>query len=286
MHKILVPLLSLFLSIVVSAEEASISRNSNLRFAPSTGARIIGHLKAGLQITIISKYPRLGYVRVETAEGDTGWVLQRNVSPSVSNTTPEHNQVSNEPPANRAGDEEIYPKPLLTPGKADPSVTQDNIAKNICKKGWSTESVRPADSVTEKIKTEAMKAYGFTDAANHYELDHLLSLQNGGCPDCIENLWPEAYGDHKHSMTQNQRVLWNKRHPGSTAVLPGAVEKDVVENHIHDEICFGIPNAKMSNYAKEYPPALSITLKRGQEILARDWYECYRNMLNGNEPCR
>jgi len=40
------------------------------------------------------------------------------------------------------------------------------------------------------------------------------------------------------------RAAWNRAHPGSTDVLPGALEKDMVESHIHDEICFGIPMPK------------------------------------------
>jgi hypothetical protein len=130
-----------------------------------------------------------------------------------------------------------------------------------------------------------MQTYGFTDASNHYELDHLISLQNGGCPDCVENLWPEAYGDKDHPMTQNERAAWNRENAGSSDVLPGALEKDVVENHIHDEICFGIANAKMSSLSKKYPVTVSITLKRGQKIFATDWYSCYRNMMDGNKPC-
>jgi hypothetical protein len=130
-----------------------------------------------------------------------------------------------------------------------------------------------------------MKAYGFTDSPTHYELDHLVSLQNGGCPDCVENLWPEAYGDVDHAMTQVQRANWNRDNPGSTEILPGSLEKDAVENHVHDEICFGIPNAKMSSLRKKYPPKVSITLQRGQEILAIDWYTCYLDMIEGNKPC-
>lgn len=224
-----------------------------------------------------------------TAEdGKTGWVYQANITEAQArevNPAPQTASQSTVAPGSRVGDPSIYPLPQLTPGKADPSVTQNNIAKNICKKGWSTDSVRPADSVTNKIKSDTMKAYGFTDAANHYELDHLLSLQNGGCPDCVENLWPEAYGDRKHPMTQNQRAAWNSKNPGSAAVFPGALEKDLVENHVHDEICFGVPNAKMSMYGKKYPAKVSVTLQRGQQILATDWYACYQSIVDGNKPC-
>jgi hypothetical protein len=188
-------------------------------------------------------------------------------------------------PQQKAGPATIYPDSSQTPGAPNPDITQENIADNICNKAWSTSSVRPSTSVTNRIKTQTMKSYGFTDARTHYELDHLISLQNGGCSDCVENLWPEAYGDLEHPMTQVQRASWNRDNAGSKDVLPGSLEKDAVENHIHDEICFNITNAKMSSLRKKYPPTVSITLQRGQEILATDWYACFLNMMDGNKPC-
>lgn len=288
MKNIVFFLLACSLSVAASGQQASITHNSNLRSGPSTSSRTVGHLVAGSAVTVLSKYPNQGYVRVQTADDTTGWVIGKNVrapGAPASEASASIASAARLAPASRAGDVAIYPKAQQTPGKADPSVTQSNIGKNICNKNWSTDSVRPADSVTNKIKTATMKAYGFTDAANHYELDHLMSLQNGGCPDCVENLWPEAYGDPQHPMTQDQRAAWNKAHPGSSAVLPGSLEKDMVENHIHDEICREIPNARMSSYAKKYPATATVTLQRGEEILATDWYSCYQKMMSGNQPC-
>ena len=289
MKSILALLLACFLSVVASAQPASLSHNSNLRSGPNPDSRKLGLLPAGTAVTIISRYPRLGYVRVQTTEsGETGWVWEKNVTgaePQASVLRAPTGAAAAEAPVARAGETGVYPVAQLTPGKEDPTVTQSNLVENICNKSWSTESVRPATSVTNKIKRDTMQDYGFTDAANHYELDHLLSLQNGGCPDCKENLWPQAYGDQSHPMTQAQRSAWNKKNPGSTAILAGALEKDLVENHVHDEICLGLPNAKMSSYAKKYPATISVTLERGQEILATDWYACYRNIMDGNKPC-
>jgi hypothetical protein len=183
------------------------------------------------------------------------------------------------------GPAEIYPDAQKTPGEADPSLSQENIAANICKVGWTTNSVRPSTSVTNRIKDERIEAYGFSSPRADYELDHLISLQDGGCPDCIANLWPEAYGDASHAMTQSERASWNRNNPSSTGVLAGALEKDTVENHVHDEICLDVPNAKLSSLGKKYPPKVSITLARGQQILATDWYACYQNMVGGNKPC-
>ncbi len=62
----------------------------------------------------------------------------------------------------------------------------------------------------------------------------------------------------------------------------GARQKDVVEAFIHDEICHDIPNSKKNSYV---PATTSVTLKRGQEILAGDWCACYESIKNG-EPCK
>src|ERR1017187_1229793 len=284
----IVALLAFLLPITVVAQEAVLSRNSNLRSGPSSSSKALGSLPTGTAVTVISKYPRSGYIKVKTTDGNqSGWILKRNVTEAEAEETQPRRPDPTPTQSSRSqvGDAQIYPKPDLTPGKEDPRVSLDNIAENICNKGWSTASVRPATSVTNKIKGQTMQAYGFTDAPSHYELDHLISLQNGGCPDCVENLWPEAYGDKDHPMTQNERAKWNRENSDSTEVLPGALEKDLVENHIHDEICFAIPDAKMSSFSKKYPATVSVTLQRGQQILATDWYACYRNIMDGNKPC-
>lgn len=189
-----------------------------------------------------------------------------------------------QPPApTRAGPDAIYPR--TESGAPNPAITQSNIAQNICNKNWSTDSVRPPTSVTTPIKRAKMQTYGYTDTGLDYELDHLVSLQVGGCPACLENLWPEPYGDTSHHMTEVQRANWNHLHPGGAAVLPGSLEKDMVENYVHDEICFGLPNAKMSTYAKRFPPTVTIPLARGQQILASDWYACYQKMQQ-HQPCQ
>jgi hypothetical protein len=270
------------------AQDAAVTRNVNLRSAPTTASSSIRLLNPPEKLTLVEAEASSGYYHVKTEDGTEGWVWGRNIHvASVTASTPTPSTAPATPPeggSGKAGPAEIYPDSVRTPGAPNPTFTQANIANNICKKGWSTASVRPPTSVTGPIKTETMTAYGFTDPT-HYELDHLESLQVGGCPDCKTNLWPEAYGDVAHPMTQSERAKWNHDHPGSSEVLPGALEKDQVENHVHDEICFGIPNAKMSSMSKKFPPTVSVTLERGQQILAKDWYACYLNMLQGNKPC-
>jgi hypothetical protein len=86
----------------------------------------------------------------------------------------------------KVGPAAIYPRTEV--GAPNPNITQDNIDQNICSKGWSTDEVRPSTSVTTPIKREKMKEYGYSDTGLHYELDHLVSLQVGGCPACKDNL--------------------------------------------------------------------------------------------------
>ncbi len=269
------------------AQEATVIRNVNLRSEPSTANPPIRHLSPPETLTLIDATTTSGYYHVKTQDGVEGWVWGKNLQlVSVTGTT--SSAASTIPPRSpkpKAGPASIYPDSSQTPGAPNPDITQENIGDNICKKGWSTSSVRPSTNVTNGIKTQTMKAYGFTDSPTHYELDHLISLQAGGCPACVENLWPEAYGDAGHAMTQVQRATWNRNNPDSSEVLPGSLEKDKVENHVHDEICFGIPEAKMSSLRKKFPPTVSITLQRGQDILATDWYACYLNMMQGNKPC-
>jgi len=76
-----------------------------------------------------------------------------------------------------------------------------------------------------------MDAYGFTNSASNYELDHLISLELGGSPDSVKNLWPEPhYTD------------------------PSSFDKDKFENYLHTQICSG-----------------QIDLKTAQDEIASNW---------------
>ena len=131
------------------------------------------------------------------------------------------------------GPAKLYPDGTRTPGAADPRVSQSNIADTICVPGW-TKTVRPPVRVTNAIKVELMRAEGVNDSSA-YELDHLIPLELGGCPDCQENLWLEPYGPP-----------------------PGARQKDRVENFLHREVCSG-----------------AMPLEDAQKAIASDWYKIY-----------
>ena len=108
-------------------------------------------------------------------------------STSTSTVYPAHCQ---------ARDDDELPDPTCTPGALNPAVTQATIGSTICKSGW-TATVRPPTSYTNKIKAEAIAAYGdyAGTAMGSYELDHLVSLEVGGSPSAVANLWPER-GEH------------------------------------------------------------------------------------------
>jgi hypothetical protein len=173
-----------------------------------------------------------------------------------------HNQSLSRAPQARtaiAGPAAIYPDASVTPGATNPNVTEDNIEQTICVQGF-TKTIRPQVAITNRIKRQQMKAYHDTvsqspplpvvgkradtsKCVDHsadrrcYELDHLISLELGGCPDCLTNLWPEAYNPK-----------------------PGAHEKDKVENFLHRQVCSG-----------------AMTLDEAQHEIVQDWYKVYED---------
>jgi hypothetical protein len=104
------------------------------------------------------------------------------------------------------------PDPSCTPGALNPAVTQTTIHKTICVAGW-TDTVRPAESVTEEEKAASMAAYGDTGSTGDYEYDHFVPLELGGATNDHRNLWPE---------------------PGAS---PN--RKDVVEDDLREKVCAG-----------------------------------------------
>ncbi len=103
----------------------------------------------------------------------------------------------------------LHPSPTLTPGDVFP-VT----AEQVCVRGYSA-SVR---SVSESTRDQVFAEYGLTNVNREdYEVDHLISLELGGSND-IKNLWPEPLHD-----------------PAGN----GAVDKDAIENQLHDMVCSG-----------------------------------------------
>ena len=115
-------------------------------------------------------------------------------SPGLARSTASSHVVQPQPPAGschaRGSGRFSLPDPACTPGAIDPAVTQADIARTICRAGYS-ESVRPSESITEREKRASLKAYGDRRPLHDYEYDHLVSLELGGAPNDARNLWPE-----------------------------------------------------------------------------------------------
>jgi len=92
--------------------------------------------------------------------------------------------------------------------------------------------------VTSRIKREQMAAYGLQgQPMSMYELDHVISLELGGPPDDVANLWPEpCTGD------------------------ANAHQKDAVETTLETEVCRG-----------------AVSLADAQRMIASDWLAVYRS---------
>jgi hypothetical protein len=131
----------------------------------------------------------------------------------------------------------VLPRHDLTPGAIDPRVTQRNIRNTICWRGY-TASVRPPFEYTNAMKHRLMRLYGVRGSIHDYELDHLIPLELGGCPDCEANLWPQPRN-----------------------VFPGAAEKDEVEDYLHHGVCSG-----------------ALSLGEAQREIASDWYAVYKRI--------
>jgi hypothetical protein len=58
-----------------------------------------------------------------------------------------------------------------------------------------------------------MREYGVGGDPSQYQEDHLISLELGGHPTDVRNLWPEPY--------------------------PRAAEVDSIENELNDKVCSG-----------------------------------------------
>jgi hypothetical protein len=136
------------------------------------------------------------------------------------------------------------PDRTCTPGKTNTAVRPDSIGSTICATGW-TATIRPPVQVTDRIKVERMKAYGYEgQPPSAFELDHLISLELGGHPDDPLNLWPQAYAPPDGS--------------------PGAHEKDQLENLLKAEVCQG-----------------KVSLAWAQQAISTDWISALKH---GGQP--
>ena len=121
------------------------------------------------------------------------------------------------------------------PGLVNPAVTQDNIKQTICVSGW-TKTVRPPLSYTDAMKRHLMATQRLPGKLADYELDHEMSLEDGGHPSDPRNLWMQPYAGQ-----------W------------GARKKDKVETLLKTLVCKG-----------------KISLAEAQYELQTDWVAAYQ----------
>lgn len=92
------------------------------------------------------------------------------------------------------------PDKKLTPGAVDPLAVADlsgrphrvkGIERNVCAKDFRTGPIRAGIRNFAGLKKKACAEYGTARCDKSVEGDHLISLEIGGCPDCLTNLWPQ-----------------------------------------------------------------------------------------------
>lgn len=135
------------------------------------------------------------------------------------------------------------PDPVLTPGVANPDVTQDNIQNTICVQGF-TKTIRPPASYTNKLKKKQLVEYGYKHAnPKAFEEDHLIPLEVGGNPTDSQNLWP-----------QPRKGQWS------------AAKKDKLENKLHELVCNG-----------------NLSLQEAQQAIYTNWIEAYKKYMTSGQ---
>lgn len=129
------------------------------------------------------------------------------------------------------------PDHTATPGTTNPNVNQSNIATTVCVSGW-TKTIRPAASYTNKLKAQqlATGVYMSLLGMSAFEEDHLISLEIGGNPTDLKNLWPQHWS-----------APW------------GAHQKDQLENYLKRAVCTG-----------------KMTLAQAQKEVSTDWIAAYK----------
>jgi hypothetical protein len=108
------------------------------------------------------------------------------------------------------------PDPAVTPGAFDPEIEADlsgasfvvnGIEKNICAPNFSAKAIRKKISNFAGLKKKACEEYGIEKCDGSVEGDHLISIELGGCPDCLTNIWPEPMAEARIKDHQLEDVL-------------------------------------------------------------------------------
>lgn len=112
----------------------------------------------------------------------------------------------------------VLPDAKVTPGAVDPRAIADltgerhivgGIERNICADDFRTKPIRATIRDFPKLKKEACAEYASPKCDRAVEGDHLISLELGGCPDCLANQWPQPMAQAKIKDHYVEDVLPN-----------------------------------------------------------------------------
>lgn len=135
----------------------------------------------------------------------------------------------------------IRPDPKLTPG-----CTTNVPIEILLRHGYTASpGVR---HVPESVKRQCYREYGIENTQGEHEVDHLISLELGGC-NGLENLWPQSY----------KTFQWN------------AHTKDKLENRLAAVL--------RRELATNGPAAATKLLHQFQQEIATDWIACYQRQF-------
>ena len=125
---------------------------------------------------------------------------------------------------------------ITVPGVVNMAITDANKGQTICNPHWSTKSIRPPTSYTNKIKFALMDKAGIPRSQSKlYELDHDISIELAGHPSDPNNLSLQPYFGRFNAHL-----------------------KDKLENRLHKETCNG-----------------TISLTDAQSEISSNWIAAY-----------
>jgi hypothetical protein len=108
------------------------------------------------------------------------------------------------------------PDAKVTPGAVDPRAMADisgkphiidGVERNVCAADFRTKPIRATIRDFAGIKKKACREYGVAQCDKSVEGDHLVSLEIGGCPDCLTNIWPQPMDQARVKDHQVEDVL-------------------------------------------------------------------------------
>ena len=120
--------------------------------------------------------------------------------------------------------------PTHTPGVRYSAVTQKTLFKTVCRVGW-TKTIRPPASYTNALKKKQLVLFQYADLnPSDFEEDHLVSLELGGAPRSIRNLWPQPWTQARRDDNGIEASLHRKLCDG-TLTLRQAQAQEIAYKH-------------------------------------------------------